>query len=90
MGTNIHNLPSFSPDLSCFLELARFGSVDRMEFNPFLFRSRTASVGFHPRPELVSSSALGSAFNGGVTISWVTARILEESFEFLLNSSFPF
>ena len=67
MGMNIHNILSFSPDLSCFLELARFGLVDRMEFNPLLC-SQTVSVGFHPGPEKVSSSALGSAFNGGVTI----------------------
>ena len=36
MGMNIHNILSFSPNLSCFLESAQFGLVDRMEFNPFL------------------------------------------------------
>ena len=90
MGMNIHNILSFSPDLSCFLELARFGLVDRMEFNPFLYLFPNRVHWLSALAGKSSPSALASACSGGVTVSWVTARILEESFEFLLNSPFPF
>lgn len=60
MGMNIHNIPSFSPDLSCFLELARLGLVDRMEFNPFLL-----SVP-EPRPLAFSPSRKEFTFSIGI------------------------
>lgn len=88
MGMNIHHLPSFSSDTSCFLESARFSSLDGMEFNPFLLCSWTYSMQCLPRMgngknfifRRVICIFVGESFHWGMT------RIPKISFKFCLNS----
>lgn len=82
---NIHSLTSFSSDTSCFLESARFSSVDWREFNPSSCVPEPSPCSVFPEWEEFYLQESDLHFMGGTFQLWMT-RILKVSFKFCLNS----